>query len=236
MKYVLFRCGHPPKKSFVDQDQQNLCEECSKLLIKSGLKIDPNPFADRMIAQAEIRCGNVLFDPNVNPEEKKEGEEQCEWKKLVKDWPEHNKVCPYTITNCTDCCEYKASRSLQPAHTEVCGFAVIVCPLNCGAHIQRKDTEDHTQNKCPKTIMQCTNDECKEELTRDKLHQHVTQLCCKRIVECKYSEFGCTQERIKHESMKQHMVDFGTKHIQYQLEILYRMMAKVELIWIYKFM
>ena len=224
----MIRCGHPPKKCYMDKDHQTLCEKCREPLLQNDDKITENPFADGLISKAEIACKNVLYDPSKANEEKKEEPKQCEWKGLVKDWQKHNDTdCQYAIINCNDCCEYQSSRSLQAAHHDKCDFAVIKCPLNCNGDILRKDTKDHTEQKCPKTVMKCTNAECNEEPLREVLNQHVTQLCPKRLVDCDYGQYGCTQARVKHESMADHMQQFETKHIQFQLNRLYQIVIQV---------
>ena len=170
----------------MDKDHQTFCRKCSEALQTKNIKFNPNPFADGLVAKAEIVCSNKLTDPSKNDEEKKEEPKQCEWKGLVKDWQTHNDTdCQHAIINCNDCCEYMASRSLQEAHHGICGFATIKCPLNCNSDILRKDTKDHTEQKCAKTVMNCTNEDCKEQPLREVLQHHVTQVCEHRIVECK---------------------------------------------------
>ena len=104
----------------------------------------------------------------------------------------------------------------MPEHTKVCGFATIQCPLGCGHNIFRKDTEKHTKDECAKTILDCDHKECSEKIERALHREHVTQLCPKRIVKCKYSQFGCPQADIKAESMDAHNTEYMTKHLQFQ--------------------
>eukprot|EP01083_Nonionella_stella_P318514 1164686_1 len=220
-------CGHPPKRCLMDKDHQTLCELHAEPFLQKGDKIIDNPFADSMVAKAEIACKNALFDPDKADDEKKEEPKQCEWKGLVKDWQTHNdRDCTFTVVNCEDCCEYSSSRSLQPAHHEVCPFATIDCPLTCGGKILRKDTKTHTEDECPQTVMDCTNAECTCKIIRRLFDAHVTQECPKRIVPCPYGVYGCTQPNVKFESMEEHLQQFEIKHLQFQLNSLYELVNR----------
>ena len=63
----------------------------------------------------------------------------------------------------------------------------------------------HLQNECLEKLLDCTNDDCKLQIKKKNLDNHIKNKCPERSVECEYKKYGCNIKNIKAKQLKKHM-------------------------------
>ncbi len=62
-------------------------------------------------------------------------------------------------------------------------------------------------------LLNCTIDDCKQQIKRKNFKNHIENICENRIVECKYKEFGCNIGNIKANELNIHMNKYKFEHL-----------------------
>ena len=88
--------------------------------------------------------------------------------------------------------------------------------LNPGQTVLRKNEKVHLEKECAEQLVDCTNDDCKEQMKRKNLYLHVNNECDARIIECEFAKYGCSKTKIKANELKAHLEHNKFEHLQYQ--------------------
>ena len=89
----------------------------------------------------------------------------------------------------------------------------------------RKNKTVHLRDECPETPLDCTNDDCKQQIKRKDFEEHVERQCEERIVQCPFFKFGCTVDNIKAKALSDHLEESKFEHISMKFDFI---TAKVE--------
>ena len=65
-------------------------------------------------------------------------------------------------------------------------------------------------------LLDCSNEDCKDQIARKSYDQHVTEECEYRIVECPFSKYGCLITNIKARDLESHKETYKLDHISNQ--------------------
>ena len=85
-----------------------------------------------------------------------------------------------------------------------------------GISILRKDAKSHISNDCLEKLLDCSNQDCKEQIARKSYDKHVTEECEDRFIECPFSKYGCSVTNIKAKNLELHKEAFKLDHISNQ--------------------
>ncbi len=69
-------------------------------------------------------------------------------------------------------------------------------------------------------LLECVNEECKEQIKRKDFTNHIENICATRIVECEYKQFGCNVENIKANELKLHMNNYKFEHLSNKFDAI----------------
>ena len=84
----------------------------------------------------------------------------------------------------------------------------------------RKKTDFHLQNECDEQLLDCINDDCKEQVKRKRFENHINNECESRIVECKFKIYGCDIGKIKACEIQQHLDCYKFDHLAKKFDFI----------------
>ena len=132
--------------------------------------------------------------------------------------------CDFTLLPCPNECKdvnetVKLLRKDIEAHKqEVCPRRQYECPHCRESGEYQERTTTHLE-ECPKMKIPCPNSGCDEEIERCDISQH-RQKCLYEIVECKYSNIGCTTKVLR-KKLREHQND-SQQHLQLAIDKVYQ--------------
>ena len=65
-------------------------------------------------------------------------------------------------------------------------------------------------------LLDCSNDDCKEQIARKAFNHHINDVCDHRIVICPFSKYGCNVSNIKAKDLSKHNETYKIDHISNQ--------------------
>ena len=74
--------------------------------------------------------------------------------------------------------------------------------------------ESHINDKCALSVLTCND--CKENVFRNVMDKHKTELCTERICECPYGKYGCDEKR-KVKELEVHLAKSEVQHLKLQV-------------------
>ena len=85
------------------------------------------------------------------------------------------------------------------------------------AILKRKLMKHHINEKCPLTLFKC--DECKDDVLRKDMDNHILNDCPEHEIECEYKEIGCNT-KVKRKLMNEHMKQKENSHLRLTVGLL----------------
>ena len=163
------------------------CPGCHKSLIPG--KYLPDTQSRQKIGSLKLYCSNRT--------------EGCKWTGMLREVLDHTKSCNHGMTECSNSCGAKVkimdlARHLEEECTErmsICGYCGDV-----GNHVYI--TGAHLE-ECPDLEVQCPNTGCTDLMKRNELPRH-RRLCSYQIVQCEYTDIGCTYRAARRDMVKHH--------------------------------
>ena len=76
------------------------------------------------------------------------------------------------------------------------------------------------ENECAEQMVDCSNDECKEQIKRKDFETHTEQQCEERLVECSFARFGCNANNIRAKEMETHIIENQLEHISMKFDAI----------------
>ena len=209
----LICCGKLVCESCLDTlvCRKKCCPNCGVDLIKEK-KFFPDTNAKRKIKSLRVWCQN-----------KNNG---CTWSGHLRDVDTHIPECPNEIVKCTNAkctssdlqCDQKVQRHLLQQHmSQKCKWRVVSCQY-CGKKgTHHVITGEHVQ-VCRRVPLLCPHHGCEVKVQRLRMLSH-QQTCPKGIIDCQYSQLGCTT-KIKREDIQTHNQTTMGKHLELTSETL----------------
>ena len=186
-------CGQSYCKDCISQVKQKVCPHC-----REDLEVFPDKKSIRFINELEVRCPYHI-------------EDKCQWKGCSSELNKHIKVCNYKPVLCSLGCGRQFEKKNEILHHKwLCKLRKIPCQY-CQIQAMEKDMVKH-HKECPKMPLPCPNKCSTEEITREKMKEHI-ELCPDQVVTCKYSEFGCDSKGIKRKDHDQHLSSTMEQHL-----------------------
>ncbi len=231
--YQLTCCGKIFCKSCIDQliHTNSHCPNCRADSVKKK-KYFPDTNAERKIKSLRVCCRN-----------KNNG---CTWTGLLRDMKDtHIPECPNEMVECTNAqesisignlffsnhfgpfCNQKVPRHLLQQHvSQECKWRVVSCQYGCGKQGTHNCITGEHVKECPCVPLPCPHDGC--EVKVERLTMLIHKLTCpKGIIDCKYSQLGCTT-RIKREDIQTHDQEAMGKHLQLTANTLEKALDRIE--------
>jgi hypothetical protein len=201
-------CTYILENAYSDSCGHIYCRDCflSKFTAEkkcpiSNLEIaepTPVPYVDIVINKVNIYCPNKkkvctwegvksMMEQHILTECPKElmtcPYDRCGVHVLREVMSFHNEHCVYRKISCEYCKESVAFIDLS-LHYEVCEAFPIDCPNLCGQRVMKKQSNDHVDNECPKTIIPCpfTDRGCKDTIERSSLDSHLNNNMGKHMI------------------------------------------------------
>ena len=84
----------------------------------------------------------------------------------------------------------------------------------------RKDIESHRSTDCSEQLMDCSNDDCKQQIKRKNFRNHVNNECESRIVDCKFRMYGCQIHDIKASELNKHLQEYQMEHLSLKFDFI----------------
>jgi len=226
------RCHEIPRSCRNNEDGLLLCSNCAKedgsCSLNKAVQIMVNKLKTqcltvtpgRNIATPEVEGGVQITSPVDEQPADASPLENCQWMGSIGEWEEHSKICAFVEVGCEECHSFECPRKELLKHHDECPEMSIPCPLSCGNAILRKNRSEHLRNECAESLLECTNDECKEEVKRKEFQHHVEQQCEERVVQCPFVEFGCTVTDIKAKTLGAHIKENQFDHISLKFDAI----------------
>eukprot|EP01083_Nonionella_stella_P123687 372870_1 len=212
-----------------DQDGRILCRPCAENINDTTT----SNVAQRMVNQLKTKCltlNDSLSCDAMNNSEDAEGTskdfvatkliDECEWIGTIESYNEHSKKCEFMMIECSECKTYQCRRKSMGKHLAECPESKIQCPLACGMSVIRKNKNIHLENECMEQLLDCSNDECKEQIKRKHFETHTNKECDLRIVECKFRAFGCNSDNIKANQLNEHLEEYKFEHLSNKMDFI----------------
>ena len=125
------------------------------------------------------------LNENPQPEKQLEGcwfvEISCSYEcgdKLQRQYVQNHqsKHCPKRPFSCEHCHNYESTYDdVIHNHWPVCGSFPLYCPNECGLFPQRQDIDNHVNNECPLTTINCDFVGCTMKLPRKDMPEHLRE-------------------------------------------------------------
>ena len=221
-------CGKLICKSCLDTlvRRKKCCPNCGVVLIKEK-KFFPDTNAKRKIKSLRVWCQN-----------KNNG---CTWSGPLRDMDTHIPECPNEMVECKNTkefirngsytslleyklrlgqfCDQKVQRHLlQQQHmSQKCKWRVVSCQYCREDGTHHIITGEHVQ-VCRRVPLLCPHHGCEVKVQRLRMLSH-QQTCPKGIIDCQYSQLGCTT-KIKREDIQTHNQTTMGKHLELTSETL----------------
>ena len=191
-------------------------ECCGKVFCKScitevnrRLGTCPNCRAKSPKIFSDIRGAREIKRLKVACENEDKG---CDWSGPLESYNEtHKEECGFNEVKCPNsgCDEIILKRFLDEHSTTTCPRRRVLCEV-CSYMVAYEDKDSHRSTKCPKVKIKCTNSSCSVKLFRDELAAHQC-VCPKQIIDCPYSEVGCTAQILREDRQK-HLLENVEQH------------------------
>lgn len=138
--------------------------------------IQPATIINRIIMSVKVKCG--FF------------ERGCSWTGELSNLQDHlTKECHFQLVNCTfENCKETMERHRLSDHQELCPFKTVLC-MYCSSRCPMSELKDHCAT-CWKYPVPCPNQCSMETMEREMVEVH-RNICCKEVVACEFSSFGC---------------------------------------------
>lgn len=154
------------------------------------------PFISSIISKHIINCKN-----------------KCGWKKALSFYQAHlDEDCPNVLQKCKfENCKEFFLRSEKTQHEANCEFRLIMCD-HCKNYFAFVELDKHLATSCPNVKIACLQD-CSLEIERCQMEDHIKQLCENTLVQCVFSEFGCS-ENFKRKDENSHYETRSIAHLK----------------------
>ena len=173
---LLDACGHIFCRNCISLQIElyNICPIENKELKKEQL-------FDVKILSSKIQK-QIIYCKN-----KKKG---CPWEGPLLDLKVHLiNQCDFRIFSCVnESCDFKAEKEEILNHKENCLYRNFTCEF-CMSKFKVKDELQHYEI-CPKKIFYCPNN-CHEKMERREIEDHIQNVCDETPLECIYGHLGC---------------------------------------------
>ncbi|KAI6657677.1 TNF receptor-associated factor 4-like [Oopsacas minuta] len=135
----------------------------------------------------------------------------CGWEGTLQSADTHLDECGYFHIGCELSCGIMLERSEMETHlTKYCPFREIVCEY-CSENHKETNTNLHLET-CIKLPIQCSN-ECGVIIERIDMENHIEETCPNTRLDCEYKKYGCDVIVLRNEVDK-HKLENRLMHIE----------------------
>ncbi|KAM9994028.1 hypothetical protein ACTFIZ_011986 [Dictyostelium cf. discoideum] len=158
----------------------------------------------------------------------KDEENGCKEILKVEDFDSHVKNCQFKFIQCSNKgCKKKFRSNTFGDHENQCTFKLGTCEICKKNDIVKNKLKNHNK-VCPKVKIDCSQD-CQMKIERDEMNNHIENDCENTIVNCKYHEQGC-QFKMKRSQLQNHLENVNHQfYMSILIEKLISIKNKMEL-------
>ena len=153
--------------------------------------------------------------------------------------------CPRASKGCRWSGELKDAKG---HHAASCQCVEVLCKNSCGKYFQRSAISNHETKQCPKRHYNCphcgeedtfdliesshytvcTNfpvfcpTGCSMQVSRCELESHLNDVCCRRLVRCKYQQIGCPAV-LEVKKMEEHLETQKDAHLELAMNAIVKL-------------
>ncbi|XP_066936267.1 TNF receptor-associated factor 5-like [Clytia hemisphaerica] len=163
----------------------------------------------RMEEKFEVKSTDRIIQTSL-PVYCKQATKGCQWTGCIKDYQDHTKYCDYLLVPCpNEGCVEEIMRLNLITHKNNCQFRNVACPF-CKQMICFNELWRH-HGVCPRFKIPCPNKGCMAFVKRSKVPKHCQEECEFQLVQCQYSDLGCSLKVLK-KDIHIHMKEEKFKH------------------------
>ena len=157
---------------------------CSNKIIDNNPQ--PVPVLENLINDLKMKCKNFNLG--------------CNWKGLFSQFKEHLLNCPKEKIKClNEGCDKILMNEEIENHLKECEYRIINCEL-CNKSIKFFEKQKH-EIECGNTLIECPQ-KCGENIKRSFLQEHMNNFCMCSLVECPFHIMGCNEKFMRKEYEK----------------------------------